>query len=138
MIILPLTFSITLYLVKVTSLEFIVAQSPQSMRGVMVGLWYASIGFGILSCSFVNYMFNNFISNYANAVLYGNIVQSVILLLIFLMFVIFAKYYKLRIRDNVVPVRQIAEEHYERYQKQSDEYRKDRELSYTDNYSACQ
>ena len=130
------TFSIALFLVKVSSLEFIVAQSPKSMRGVMVGLSYASLAVGALSYDFVVYLVSNIIGNenYADVTFYMNIVDSVILLLILIMFVIFAKCYKLRIRENIVPVRQIAEEHYERYQEQSDEYRRARELSYTDSY----
>ena len=125
--------SVALFLIKVTSLEFIVAQSPKSMRGVMVGLWYASIGFGDLSYSFVVNIIIRNVSN-ADVYLFVNIVNFAILLIILILFVIFAKCYKLRIRENIVPVAQIAEEHYERYQEQSDEYRRDRELSYTDSY----
>ena len=80
------------------------------------------------------------VNNHDFALYYVSIVNFVILLLIFIMFEIFAKCYKLRIRENIVPVAQIAEEHYERYQEQSDEYRRARELSYTstDSYSVCQ
>ena len=139
-IILLIPSSIPFFLIRVTSLEFIVAQSPKSMRVAMVGLWYASIGVGGLSLDFVNYMVHKIIGNGndAGVKFYGNIVRFVILLLILIMFVIFAKCYKLRIRENIVPVAQIAEEHYERYQEQSDEYRRARELSYTDSYSVCQ
>ena len=136
-IIIPtISYAIALFLIKVTSLEFIVAQSPKSMRGVMVGLWYASSSVGGLSNAFVVYLVSKIIGNDNNAdvTFYVNIVDSVILLLILIMFVIFAKCYKLRIRENIVPVTQIAEEHYERYQEQSDEYRRARELSYTDSY----
>ena len=134
------TYSIASFYIKVTSLEFIVAQSPKSMRGVMVGLTYASLGVGRLTSDFVVYLVSNIIGNDNNAdvTFYMNIVSSVILLLILILFVIFAKCYKLRIRENIVPVAQIAEEHYERYQEQSDEYRRARELSYTDSYSVCQ
>ena len=130
------TFSIAGFLIRVTSFAFIVAQSPKSMRGVMVGLRYASLAVGALSNDFVVYLVSNIIGddNNADVLFYTNIVCSVILLLILIMFVIFVKCYKLRIRENIVPVTQIAEEHYERYQEQSDEYRRARELSYTDSY----
>ena len=138
-IILPtISIAIAEFLMQVSSLEFIVAQSPKSMRGVMVGLWYASLAVGSLSYDFVGYLVSNIIGNDNNAdvTFYASIVSSVILLLILIMFVMFAKCYKLRIRENIVPVREIAEEHYERYQEQSDEYRRARrELSYTDSYS---
>ena len=129
-------YAIAVFLIRVSSLEFIVAQSPKSMRGVMVGLSYALLGVGGLSFDFVVYLVSNIIGNDNNAdvTFYVNIVSSVILLLILMMFVIFAKCYKLRIRENIVPVTQIAEEHYERYQEQSDEYRRARGLSYTDSY----
>ena len=132
--------SVSIFLMQISSLEFIVAQSPKSMRGVMVGLSYGSLAVGELSNDFVVSLVSNIIGNDNNAdvTFYVNIVSSVILLLILIMFVIFAKCYKLRIRENIVPVTQIAEEHYERYQEQSDEYRRARELSYTDSYSVCQ
>ena len=134
MIIPGITNSLAIFLLKVTSLEFLIAQSPKSMRGLMVGLWYASIGFGSLIYHFMVYMllvrdkFNIY------SLFYLTIVDFAIILLVLIIFVIIAKYYKLRIRENIVPVTQIAEEHYERYREQSDEYRRDRELSYTDSY----
>ena len=136
LIIPTIIYATALFLMKVSSLEFIVAQSPKSMRGVMVGLSYALLGVGALSYDFVVYLVSKIIGNDNNADVpfYVNIVDSVILLLILIMFVMFAKCYKLRIRENIVPVTQIAEEHYERYQEQSDEYRRARELSYTDSY----
>ena len=135
-IIITIIYSIADFLIRVTSLEFIVAQSPKSMRGVMVGLLYASISVGRLSYRLVVYLVSIIIGNDNNAhvLLFVSVVKSVILLLILIMFVIFAKCYKLRIRENIVPVRQIAEEHYERYQEQSDKYRRTRELSCTDSY----
>ena len=39
---------IAFVLIIPTSLEFTVAQAPVHMRGVMVGMWYASIGVGYL------------------------------------------------------------------------------------------
>ncbi len=134
-LILPkITYAITFFLIKVPCLEFIVAQSPKSMRGLMVGLLYASIGFGILTRELIIDMVQKFIAhnNMADTQLYSNIVESVIILLVVITFLPVAKYYKLRIRENIVPINQIAEEHYERYQEQSDEHR--RLLSYTDSY----
>ena len=130
--------SIALFLVSVSSIEFIVAQSPISMRGLMVGLWYASEGFGQSGCILVSYVaqkLTNKDNNEILASLYTDVFHSVVLLLILIIFVITTKNYKLRIRENIVPINQIAEEHFERYQEQSDEYRRDRGLSsYTDSY----
>ncbi len=108
------------------------------MRGLMVGLWYASEGFGQSGCILVSYVaqrLTNKDNNEILASLYTDVFHSVVLLLILIIFVITTKNYKLRIRENIVPVNQIAEEHCERYQEQSDEYRRDRGLlSYTDSY----
>ncbi len=129
--------SIALILVRVSSIEFIVAQSPISMRGLMVGLWYASEGFGQTSYALLSYIAQRLTkdNNEILASLYTDVFNSVVLLLILIIFVIASTNYKLRIRENIVPINQIAEEHYERYQEQSDQYRRDRGLSsYTDSY----
>ena len=46
-----------------------------------------------------------------------------------IVFVILAKRYKLRVRENEVNIHMIAEEHYERYFEQEVEYEREIELS---------
>ncbi len=136
-LILPLiAYEIGAFLVIITCLEFVLAQSPKSMRGLMIGLYLSSFGFGIMSDQLVLFLFQKTFAhgNDIDALLYTTIVDCIIVLLVLLSFVIIAKYYKFRIRENIVPVHLIAEEHYERYQEQSDEYRRARGLSYTDSY----
>ena len=43
-----------------------------------------------------------------------------LILLILVAFLCLAKHYTLRVRENIVPVYQIAEEYYERYMEQSE------------------
>ncbi len=123
------TCALTLFLVIVSSLEFTLAQSPKSMRGMMIGLWYASLGIGkfvdrTLSVPFEKYVEHNVLCKGLIAALYAIIVSLIIAVIVIVIFIPFAKWYKFRIRENIVPVNQIAEEHYERYQEQSDEYRR--------------
>uniref|UniRef100_A0A1X7TH13 Major facilitator superfamily (MFS) profile domain-containing protein n=1 Tax=Amphimedon queenslandica TaxID=400682 RepID=A0A1X7TH13_AMPQE len=93
--------SLTYSLIVPASLEFTVAQSPVHMRGVMVGLWYASWGIGC----------------------FGNIAfKSVLVLIILIVFMILAKRYKYRVRENEVNIVQIVDDHYQRYMEQEEQY----------------
>uniref|UniRef100_A0A1X7TU03 Uncharacterized protein n=1 Tax=Amphimedon queenslandica TaxID=400682 RepID=A0A1X7TU03_AMPQE len=82
------------------SLEFTVAQSPVHMRGVMVGLWYTSWGIGYLI--------------------------NILLKFPFYLFVILAKRYKYRVRENEANIVQIVDDHYQRYMEQEEQYNRDR------------
>ena len=55
--------------------------------------------------------------------------MSVIILIILIIFLILAKHYKFRVRENEVNVHMIAEEHYERYLDEEVEYRREMGLS---------
>uniref|UniRef100_A0A1X7TFB2 Uncharacterized protein n=1 Tax=Amphimedon queenslandica TaxID=400682 RepID=A0A1X7TFB2_AMPQE len=86
-------FFIRIFLYKYIpiSLEFTVAQSPVHMRGVMVGLWYASWGIGYLIIAMLKFPFDCE------------------------MFVILAKRYKYCVRENEVNIVQIVDDHYQRF-----------------------
>ena len=45
-----------------------------------------------------------------------------IVLLILIVFVILAKYYKLHVRENEVNIHQIVDDHYQRYMEQEEQY----------------
>ena len=103
-------FGVAIFLCAVTSLEFIVAQSPKQMRGLMVGLWYAAYGFGeLINSNF--YLLFSIVSSSFRCVIYMYSANSLCILLILIAFLFLAKRYKLRVRENIVPVHQIAEEH---------------------------
>ena len=107
------------------SLEFTVAQSPVHMRGVMVGLWYASWGIGYLISAMLKFPFNCE-SQYVCTSFYYYITKSVLVLIILIVFVILAKCYKYRVRENEVNIVQIVDDHYQRYMEQEEQYNKDR------------
>ena len=109
------------------SVKFTVAQSPVHMRGVMVGLWYAtSCGLGFLISAMLKFPFNCE-SQYICTSFYYYITKSVLVLIILIVFVILAKRYKYRVRENEVNIVQIVDDHYQRYMDQEEQYNRDRD-----------
>ena len=122
-------YGISYALVFPTSLEFIIAQSPHEMRGFMVGLWYAAYGLGHIIDIFGRYPFNcKEVIVCQN--LYYYVLKSAVIVVTLILFVILAKQYKLRVRENDINVHLIAEEHYERYMDQEEEFRREMGLSF--------
>ena len=107
-----------------SSLEFTIAQCPQEMRGVLVGLLYAVTGFGYFITVSGKYLFSCEGERQCQS-LYYYVLKSVIILIILIIFLILAKRYKFRVRENEVNVHLIAEEHYERYLDQEVQYRRE-------------
>ena len=109
-------------IVLCSSLEFIMAQSPNTMRGVMMGLAIVLLGFG----SLVHYGLEQVLAHFSNATpscgFYYYLVLSILLILSLVLFTIAAKRYKLRERERHVNIQAIVEEHYERYFDQEEEY----------------
>ena len=107
------------------SLEFTVAQSPVHMRGVMVGLWYATAwGIDYLINTALKFTFNCE-SQYICTSFHYYITKSVLVLIILIVFVILAKRYKYRVRENEVNIVQIVDDHYQRYINQREQFGSD-------------
>ena len=110
-----ITCGISFFLILITSMEFIVAQSPEQMKGLMVGPWYASSSVGQI----LNHNFNRFFvsinSSFFGGFFFCYLSCSLIVTVGLIIFLAFTKYYKVRVRDYTVPINQIAEEHAERY-----------------------
>uniref|UniRef100_A0A1X7UK24 Major facilitator superfamily associated domain-containing protein n=1 Tax=Amphimedon queenslandica TaxID=400682 RepID=A0A1X7UK24_AMPQE len=123
---------ISYVLVNPVSLEFIVAQSPVQTRGVMVGIWYASWQIGRILSYFTAFLFHCGYQNICLS-LYYHLTKIVLLLIILIVFVILAKRYKYRVRENEVNIYQIADDHYQRYMEQEDQY-KNEENNTNNNY----
>ena len=120
-----ITFGCALFLVVATALEFIVAQSPKQMRGLMVGLCYATYSIGRVVRNGLSFVFISSKLHSRGCISYYIIGNFILIVFTLIFYVMFAKRYKLRSRDNIVPVHEIAEEHYERYFNQSEEYRRE-------------
>ena len=120
-------------LLECSSLEFIMAQSPNRMRGVMMGLTTVFIGFRYL----VHYGLERVLEHFSNATpscgFYYYLVLSILLMLSLVLFTIAAKRYKLRERDRHVNIQAIAEEHYERYLDQEEGYMREAANMYKTN-----
>ena len=114
-------FGLLLALIVPTFLEFTIAQSPLEMRGLMIGLWFAAYGLGYAINISGKYSFKCK-SDVICQNLYYYVFKSVVFLIIMIMFLVLAKRYKLRVRENKVNIHLIAEEHYERYIEQKVEY----------------
>ena len=117
-----IVFGIGAAIVLVTTIEFVLAQSPNSMRGVMMGVFVMLF----LSASIVNYGLELLLRHFSNATpscgFYYYLVLSILIMLSLVLFTIAAKRYKLRERERHVNIQAIAEEHYERYLDQEEEY----------------
>ena len=121
-------FGVAFALILPVSLEFTIAQSPVEMRGMMVGMSFASFGVGYLININTKYPFgcNN---NSICPSFYYYITKSVVIFIILLVFLVLAKWYKLRVRENEVNIHCLVDEHYERYMDQKEEYQREMGLS---------
>ena len=83
-------------LIVITSLQFILAQSPASMRGLLVGIWYMAWGMGDIIKLAIYFISNN------GCVFYCYVSRAVFGLGIFLLYLFLSVRYKLRSRAPVV------------------------------------
>ena len=107
-------------LVFLSFFEFMMAQTPNRMRGIMMGLTSALFAFGEMGLYALIVIFH--IATYGGCVFYYYLVLSLLMLLILAVYVVLAKRYKLRERDKHINIHAIVEEHYERYFDQEEEY----------------
>uniref|UniRef100_A0A1X7VC78 Major facilitator superfamily (MFS) profile domain-containing protein n=1 Tax=Amphimedon queenslandica TaxID=400682 RepID=A0A1X7VC78_AMPQE len=110
-------------LVSPALMTFTVAQAPVHMRGVMVGLMWASQGIGLLANELLIYSFKC-ISHFICTNFYHSLTIGLINFFILIVFGVFAKRYKYRVRENEVNIVQIVDDHYQRYIEQEEEYKK--------------
>ena len=109
--------------------EFIIAQSPHSIKGLMIGFMIASfllfggVGYGISHIlSFVPPVPSFGLTTW----IYQNLAAFVLVMAGFVMFVFISKAYKLRKRNNIVPYHTIAEDYFERNYELEQEYKQQR------------
>ena len=105
-----------------TLFEFVMAQTPNRMRGIMMGLLLMIAGLAGLSIMLLATLFQYFPTATPSCVFYYYLVLSLLMLLILVVYVVLARRYKLRERERHVNMQAIVEEHYERYFDQEEEY----------------
>ena len=92
-------------------IEIIIAQSPDKMKGFVMGVVVFSHGFFSLIC----FGFTTF-------TLCWDLTISTILVVLFVVFLVLSKRYTLRERNREINIQAIVEEHYERYMDQEEEH----------------
>ena len=99
---------------------FVIAQSPDKMKGLVFGLMKATGAIVNFAC----YYFVLFTFCY-------DVLKSVLLIVLFVVFVFLSKFYTLCERNREINIQAIAEEHYERYMDQEEEYVRENPQCYT-------
>ena len=106
--------------------EVIIAQSPDKMKGFVLGV--TLVGCGV----------NNFISveimNHVDYTLCSHLSLTILLVALFVVFLVLSKCYTLRERNREINIQAIVEEHYERYMDQEEEYMREQHY-FRDNFS---
>ena len=98
-------------------LEFLIAQSPEKMKGFVIGIMIACRGFVLI----IRIAFKQFTLCY-------DLTLSLVLVVLFLVFLVLSKRYTLRERNREINIQAIVEEHYERYMDQEEEYAREHPL----------
>ena len=133
-IIIPLTLRVigSIFCVIVI-IEFVIAQSPYEMKGFLLGLLFAFDGIAKL-IGYNLYRPFQFLpaSIPISCGFYFHLTQTLLLLLLFVVFYILSKHYKLRVRNNPVNIHMIADTHITAYINQEEEYYRE---SDEENYS---
>ena len=91
----------------------IIAQSPDKMKGLVFGI---SFSFDVISNYFFEQMYR------IVSTLCHDILITVLVVVLFAIYIIFSKFYTLRERNREINIQAIVEEHYERYMDQEEEY----------------
>ena len=111
-------------LIFINVIEVFLAQIPISLRGTVMGIGMVMIAIGHIIRSGITLILSQLNLNKVSPScgFYYYLVQSILIMLCLILFVIGAKRYKLRERERHVNIQAIVEEHYERYIDQEEEY----------------
>ena len=103
-------------IVVVLVFKLIIAQSPDKMKGFVMGISMAICGFVVFICTeFPQLIFT----------LCWDLTISLFLVVLFVVFLVLSKCYILRERNREINIQAIVEEHHERYLDQEKEYMKE-------------
>ena len=113
--------SFSYLLVFMTALEFICAQAPLRMKGLLIGLWYATSALRYLVVTILDPFI---VENIPWFIFHG--VRCFLILLSLLLYCCVAKHYRYRQRDEVVNEQYLVEEIYERRLRLAEEYEREK------------
>ena len=105
-------YSIGRTMTQVLLLQFVIAQSPDKMKGLVIGIMLTC--FGVILLIIIE------TSHFEFTLCYVSI--SVAHVALFIIFILVSKCYTLRERNREINIQAIVEEHYERYFDQEEEY----------------
>ena len=108
-------------MIMIFGMNFAMAQTPNRMRGIMMGLVITATGWSIFGSYLLTETFRKFEVSYRFR-FYFYLALPPLAIMMMIIFVIIAKRYKLRERERHVNIQAIVEEHYERYFDQEEEY----------------
>ena len=95
-------------------LEFIIAQAPQKMIGLVIGMSLTIFGLNGVTCAL--YL------KQLECSLCCRLPLVILPVAFYVLFLFLAKHYTLRERNREINIQAIVEEHYERYMDQEEEY----------------
>ena len=121
-----LLYSISKMVLSVLMLEFLIAQSPDKMKGFVLGLTYALNGIVYLILVEAVKL---------QVTLCYDLQSLFVLVILFVVFLVLSKCYTLRERNREINIQAIVEEHYDRYMDQEEEYERDHPCNeFSDSY----
>ena len=108
--------SLSTVLFQVALFQFICAQSPHSMKGMLIGLFFAIRGifYGISGIILLQSLFSFIHQSFPSCGMYYYLMNIGVGVIGFLIFVLVTKRYKYRMRDEICHVYRYAEEYYSR------------------------
>ena len=109
-------------LLSMTVLEFLCAQAPRSLQGLLIGLWYAMFSIRYLIMRSVDYAITS-----PDGILIYQVVRTGLVLLSLVVYVYVSRGYQYRVRDWVVNVQWMVEDVFERRMDQEERYIKEQE-----------
>ena len=115
--------SLSSLFVFMTALEFICAQAPLRMKGLLIGIWYATSAMQHL----IMFPIDEYINKSTTSWLIFHGVRGFFILVSILLYCYVAKHYRYRQRDEVVNEQFLIEEIYERQLLQAEQYERERQ-----------
>ena len=109
-------------LVYMTTLEFICAQAPLRLKGLLIGIWYALLAVYYLPVAVTEY----FLTDVTTWEVFHE-VKAFLIFLSLMLYLCVSRRYRYRLRDEVVNEQFLVEEIYERQLSQAEEYEREQE-----------
>ena len=118
-----LLYALSYVFTFITSLEFVIAQTPYHMRGVLVGLWYAAVGLGLIISENLNFIYVKYLlDSKPSPQFYMYLTRSLITLVVIIAFAFLIKHYQLRITKKEIDIYSVIGRTYSKYMRQEDDY----------------